>query len=67
MEPRRQNPRTYRPDVDRAVDGVYLEYGKKQEPRYWEVFLHGTDEQRKAVQEELARVLDERDPTENDQ
>ena len=54
-------------DVSKIVDKVYEEYGRKQEPKYWDVFLNGTDEQRQAVQEEIVRAIEEKDLNQNDQ
>jgi hypothetical protein len=47
-------------DVDKVVAEVLEERGKHANPRYWEIFLHGTPEQRKKVQEEIDE-LEERD------
>jgi hypothetical protein len=54
-------------DVDKAVADVYEELGKGANPRYWEVFLHGNDEQREAVHEEIARAMGEGDGNQNGQ
>jgi hypothetical protein len=53
--------------VDKVVGEVYEEYGKKQDPRSWEVFLHGTEEQRKAFKEEIDRAFREQDENANNQ
>lgn len=54
-------------DVEKVVDKVYEEYGKKQEPRYWGAFLHGNDEEREAIHKEIARAMGEGDGNQNDQ
>ena len=54
-------------DVDKVIAEVHEELGKDANPRYWEAFLHGTAEQRKAVHEEIARAMGERDGNQNDQ
>jgi hypothetical protein len=53
-------------EVCNVVDQVYEEYGKKQKPRYWEAFRHGSTEQQKAVKDELNGLLnrDEHDDEE---
>lgn len=36
---------------------VYLEFGEKQNPRHWNVFLHGDDRQRDEVAREVNKQL----------
>lgn len=43
--------------VKKAVDDAYVEYGKDQDPRTWNTFLSGTPEERKALQDEIAREI----------
>lgn len=43
--------------VQKAVDAAYEEYGKRQDARTWNIFLNGTPEERKALQDEIAREI----------
>lgn len=45
--------------VEKIVEEVYEEYGRGQDPRVWQVFLYGTQEERKAVQDEIQKRLEE--------
>jgi hypothetical protein len=47
--------------VRKASDEVYDEFGKKQEPKLWEIFLHGTKDQWEQVREEIWREIEDRD------
>lgn len=44
--------------VDRALDEVYEEFANKENKRHWAVFLHGTDEERIALQDEIWREIE---------
>ena len=48
-------------EVTKAFDEVYAEFGKKQDKRYWDVYLNGSKEQREALQDEIQREFDERE------
>jgi len=39
----------------KAVEEAYAEFGKNKNQRDWEVFMHGSREDRKALQDELHR------------
>ncbi len=43
--------------VKEAVEEAYAEFGKNQDQRYWEIFMHGSSEDRKALQDEIQREL----------
>lgn len=45
--------------VNRAREEAYAEYGKDQDPRVWNIFLNGPDEERRALREELDRKMQE--------
>jgi len=47
-------------EVKKAVDEMVSEFGKKQVKRCWDVFLNGTKEQMKALQEEISSAYCER-------
>lgn len=44
--------------VNKAIDEVTNEFGKAKQPTIWEVFLHGTSEEREQLQEELWRQFE---------
>jgi hypothetical protein len=46
-------------EVGQTIDRVHAEFGKAEDPRLWNIFLHGDDAQWKAVQEETYRQLGE--------
>jgi len=39
----------------KAVEEAYVEFGKDKNPRDWEIFMHGDDADRKALQDEIQR------------
>jgi hypothetical protein len=41
--------------VKRTIDEVYEEFGKKQNPKTWDIFLNGTKEQWEEVRNEIHR------------
>ena len=43
--------------VEMAQEEAYAEVGKEQDPREWDIFLNGTEEQRKDLQKEIARKM----------
>ena len=43
--------------VKEAVEETYAEFGKNQDQRYWEIFMHGSSEDRKALRDEIQREL----------
>jgi hypothetical protein len=45
-------------EVQQAIDRVYAEVGKDVDPKLWDVFLHGDEAQRRAVQEESWRQME---------
>jgi len=45
-------------EIQQAIDRVYAEVGKDVDPRLWDVFLHGDEAQRRAVQEESWRQME---------
>ena len=51
--------------VEGAVDEAYAEFGKEISQKYkrgqrdWEIFMHGDNEERKALQEEIQREMEE--------
>jgi hypothetical protein len=45
--------------VDQAIEEAFADYGKDQDPRVWNIFLNGTEEERKALREELDRKMQE--------
>jgi hypothetical protein len=48
-------------EVQQAIDRAYAEFGKDQEPRLWDIFLHGDEAARRAVPEETWRQVEEED------
>ena len=40
-------------EAQKAIDEAYEEYGKRKDPKVWEVFLHGSDEQYEALHTKL--------------
>src|SRR5262245_57069626 len=44
-------------EVQKLVSEVEIEFGKKQYPRAWEIFCHGTKEEREQFQDEIHRAL----------
>lgn len=42
-----------REQVDKLIDEVYEEYGKKQDARAWAIFVTGTPEEQEAFQDEI--------------
>jgi hypothetical protein len=45
--------------VEFAKAQAYEEFGKEQDPREWHVFLNGTEQERKEMQDEIARKMQE--------
>ncbi len=43
--------------VKEAVEEAYAEFGKNQDQRYWEIFMHGSSEDRNALQDEIQRKM----------
>ena len=43
----------------KAVEEAYAEFGKNQDQRYLEIFLHGSSEDRKALQDEIQRKMED--------
>jgi hypothetical protein len=48
-------------EVDLAIEEVYQSYGARQNNKAWETFLHGSEAERAALQEEIQRSLRNRD------
>jgi hypothetical protein len=48
--------------VNKVVIEVESEFGKKQDPRAWQIFCHGTAEEREQFQDELERELEASPP-----
>jgi hypothetical protein len=48
-------------EVQKLVEEVRNKFGEGEDPRTWRIFLHGTDEERKQVQEEWEEFFDEPD------
>jgi hypothetical protein len=46
-----------REDIDKVIDQVYEEYGKKQDARAWTIFMTGTPEEQEAFQDEIQRRI----------
>jgi|SRR5271170_1123076 len=46
-------------EIDRVIDQAYEEYGKKQDPRAWSIFLNGTPQEQEAFQDEIQRRISE--------
>lgn len=46
-----------REQVDKLIDQVYEEYGKKQDARAWAIFMTGTPEEQEAFQDEIQRRI----------
>ena len=42
-----------------AVEAAYAEFGKNQEQRYWEIFMHGDSEDSKALQDEIQDEIED--------
>jgi hypothetical protein len=40
-------------EVDAAVDEVYRTFGEKQDKQAWETFIHGSKEEREALQDKI--------------
>lgn len=45
--------------VNQAKEEAYQEFGEDQDPREWNVFLNGSAEERRALQEEIDRKMQE--------
>jgi hypothetical protein len=45
-------------EVDTAIEEVYRTYGLKQEEQAWKIFLHGSEAERSALQEEIQRRME---------
>ena len=43
--------------VKKAVEEAYAEFGKDKNQRHWEIFMHGSSEDRKALQDEFQREI----------
>jgi hypothetical protein len=43
--------------VKEAIDEACEEYGKDQDPRAWNIFLNGTSEERRVLQDEIAQKI----------
>jgi len=43
----------------KAVEEAYAEFGKDRNQRDWEIFMHGSSEDRKALQNEVQRKMDD--------
>ena len=46
-------------EFNKVIDQAYEEYGKKQDPRAWSVFLNGTPEEKEAFQDEIQQKIGE--------
>jgi hypothetical protein len=46
-------------EFNKVIDQAYEEYGKKQDPRAWSVFLNGTPEEQQAFQDEIQQKISE--------
>src|ERR1019366_5859431 len=46
--------------INKVIDQAYEEYGKKQDPRAWSIFLNGTPEEQAAFQDEIQQKISER-------
>ena len=48
-------------EVDKAVEEAYAEFGERQDKRYWDIYLNGTEEQqdeiKNEVQQEIAKQI----------
>jgi hypothetical protein len=44
-------------EIRKVVDEVENEFGKAQDPRVWDIFLHGTHEQCEQFRQEVQREL----------
>lgn len=53
-------------EVKKVIDKVYAEFGKKQDQRWWDIFLHGNEEQMFAVRDEIYRKMDSQSGEEGD-
>ncbi len=47
--------------VKQAVEEAYEEFRKREDPRLWDIFLNGSDEEREVVASEIQRSLAETD------
>jgi hypothetical protein len=45
-------------EVERAIAVAYDEYGSDQDPKLWDIFLNGTAEDRKQVQDDIWRHIE---------
>lgn len=45
--------------INKVIDQAYEEYGKKQDPRAWSIFLNGTPEEQQAFQDEIQQKISE--------
>ena len=48
--------------VEKIVEEVYEQFGTHQNSRFWQAFLHGTKEERNAVQLEFRKPQDHSEP-----
>lgn len=46
-------------EINKVIDQAYEEYGKKQDPRAWSIFLTGTPEEQQAFQDEIQQKISE--------
>jgi len=46
-------------EVNKVIDHVLIEYGKKQDARAWAIFLNGTPEEKEAFQDEIQQKIGE--------
>ena len=46
-------------DARKVMEEVETKFGEKENPRYWNVFLHGDKEQREALWEEFRQEFEE--------
>ena len=49
--------------VDEAVSEVWKDFGKEQEQRAWNIFMHGDKDQIRAFQDEVHAEMEKRDST----
>jgi hypothetical protein len=46
-------------EIEKVIAQAYEEYGKKQDPRAWSIFLNGTPEEQQAFQDEIQQKIGE--------
>ena len=44
-------------EVNKAIDEAYTEFGEKQDKRYWDIYLNGSEEQQNEIQDEVQREI----------